>query len=183
MKILDVLDVLIISKVTQDLLKPVWHFPPSQVGLMLTNKSICEIMQSSLRICFELRLSEENGPTLSGRHHGPASSIPASQASLKSRRRCSRSSRCAAPLTRRGRGKGGARGRPPMAPSLQHFSAAGVRSRASSLPPAGVLMQEEAPLAPLSPGQETVGLGMGEVLARSPVAVFRTSAWRQRRTV
>ena len=49
MKILDVLDVLIISKVTQDLLKPVWHFPPSQVGLMLTNKSICEIMQSSLR--------------------------------------------------------------------------------------------------------------------------------------
>ena len=99
MKILDVLDVLIISKVTQDLLKPVWHFPPSQVGLMLTNKSICEIMQSSLRICFELRLSEENGPTLSGRHHGPASSIPASQASLKSRRRCSRSSRCAAPMT------------------------------------------------------------------------------------
>ena len=72
MKILDVLDIPIISKVTQDLLKPVWYFPPSQVGLMLTNKSICEIMQSSLRICFELRLSEENGPTLSGRHHGPS---------------------------------------------------------------------------------------------------------------
>eukprot|EP00090_Calanus_glacialis_P001547 TRINITY_DN11122_c0_g1_i1.p1 TRINITY_DN11122_c0_g1~~TRINITY_DN11122_c0_g1_i1.p1 ORF type:complete len:1921 (+),score=712.97 TRINITY_DN11122_c0_g1_i1:73-5835(+) len=42
MKILDVLRVLILSK----------------VGLLLTNESICEIMQSTLRICFEPRLSE-----------------------------------------------------------------------------------------------------------------------------
>ena len=30
----------------------------SSVGLFLTNESICEIMQSTLRICFEPRLSE-----------------------------------------------------------------------------------------------------------------------------
>jgi len=42
MKILDVLRVLILSN----------------VGLLLTNESICEIMQSTLRICFEPRLSE-----------------------------------------------------------------------------------------------------------------------------
>jgi len=42
MKILDVLRILILSR----------------VGLMLTNESICEIMQSTLRICFEPRLSE-----------------------------------------------------------------------------------------------------------------------------
>ena len=30
----------------------------SRVGLLLTNESICEIMQSTLRICFEPRLSE-----------------------------------------------------------------------------------------------------------------------------
>merc|ERR1719339_879657 len=42
MKILDVLRILILSR----------------VGLLLTNESICEIMQSTLRICFEPRLSE-----------------------------------------------------------------------------------------------------------------------------
>merc|ERR1719320_2134324 len=42
MKILDVLRILILSR----------------VGLTLTNESICEIMQSTLRICFEPRLSE-----------------------------------------------------------------------------------------------------------------------------
>ena len=30
----------------------------SPVGLLLTNESVCEIMQSTLRICFEPRLSE-----------------------------------------------------------------------------------------------------------------------------
>ena len=42
MKILDVLRILILSR----------------VGLMLTNESVCEILQSTLRICFEPRLSE-----------------------------------------------------------------------------------------------------------------------------
>ena len=42
MKILDVLRILILS----------------QVGLLLTNESVCEILQSTLRICFEPRLSE-----------------------------------------------------------------------------------------------------------------------------
>jgi len=42
MKILEVLRILILSK----------------VGLLLTNESICEIMQSTFRICFEPRLSE-----------------------------------------------------------------------------------------------------------------------------
>ena len=30
----------------------------SPVGLLLTNESVCEIMQSTFRICFENRLSE-----------------------------------------------------------------------------------------------------------------------------
>jgi brefeldin A-resistance guanine nucleotide exchange factor 1 len=30
----------------------------SPVGLILTNESVCEIMQSTFRICFETRLSE-----------------------------------------------------------------------------------------------------------------------------
>lgn len=42
MKILEVLRILILS----------------QVGLLLTNESVCEILQSTLRICFEPRLSE-----------------------------------------------------------------------------------------------------------------------------
>jgi len=42
MKIFDVLKILILSK----------------VGLLLTNESVCDIMQSTLRICFEPRLSE-----------------------------------------------------------------------------------------------------------------------------
>ena len=42
MKIMDVLRTLLLSP----------------VGLMLTNESVCEIMQSTFRICFENRLSE-----------------------------------------------------------------------------------------------------------------------------
>ena len=33
----------------------------SSVGHLLTNESVCEIMQSCFRICFEIRLSGELG--------------------------------------------------------------------------------------------------------------------------
>jgi len=54
MKILEVLKILILSK----------------VGLLLTNDSICEIMQSTLRLCFEPRLGEllRNGTELFDGH-------------------------------------------------------------------------------------------------------------------
>ena len=37
------------------------------VGRLLSNESVCELMQSCFRICFEMRLSGEGGGRGSGR--------------------------------------------------------------------------------------------------------------------
>ena len=151
MKILDVLRILILSR----------------VGLTLTNESICEIMQSTLRICFEPRLSEllrrsaqhcltdmvqllfTRLPTFTATQKPLLKKLKMRSAMDTKGKRRSRSKRSATPSPR-----------PASSPSSPR------EPRALSSP--SQQLSEETSIAPSLPSP-TQCVEMGEVLARSPI--------------
>ena len=151
MKILDVLRILILSR----------------VGLTLTNESICEIMQSTLRICFEPRLSEllrrsaqhcltdmvqllfTRLPTFTATQKPLLKKLKMRSAMDTKGKRRSRSKRSATPSPR-----------PASSPSSPR------EPRALSSP--SQQLSEETSIAPALPSP-TQCVEMGEVLARSPI--------------
>ena len=151
MKILDVLRILILSR----------------VGLMLTNESICEIMQSTLRICFEPRLSEllrrsaqhcltdmvqllfTRLPTFTPTQKPLLKKLKMRSAMDTKGKRKSRTKRSATPSPR-----------PTSSPSSPR------EPRALSSPAHQLSEEPSSPTALASPTQS---VEMGEVLARSPV--------------
>ena len=151
MKILDVLRILILSR----------------MGLMLTNESICEIMQSTLRICFEPRLSEllrrsaqhcltdmvqllfTRLPTFTSTQKPLLKKLKMRSAMDTKGKRKSRTKRSTTPSPR-----------PASSPSSPREPRA--------LSPLSQQLSEE-PSSPTALASPTQSVEMGEVLARSPV--------------